>query len=383
MGVRIDALPATAIPTLAHEFPAMAGGLTVKLTLEQIRGLILAAGGTFNGDLTVKKIGPIVELWDTAGGANLKRARFVTTGNSTALEVLNDNGTLKATGLTISHTTGVITFAARPVFGTATPWDSINLPSAMQRGRLVGGKLENDPGDLTNDIIFNAAEWRNSTNTVTMIAAAAMSKRLDAAWVAGGGNGGRMSAAAIANGTYHCHAIGNAATGLTDFGFDVSATAPTLPTGYDVFRCLGSINRAAGVIVPFIQDGDKFTLKTPVNVVNTSAANANAILVSMTAAGVGAPFGRRVELDITLNGALAGNAFQMLVTDPATTDTAPSAFVATLRGAQSGAGANGIGDVSARVYCDTSAFVRFRTTAASVGYSVTLFGWIDRRGQDD
>jgi len=37
MGIRIDALPPTAIPALDYEFPAMKGGLTVKLTLDQIR----------------------------------------------------------------------------------------------------------------------------------------------------------------------------------------------------------------------------------------------------------------------------------------------------------------------------------------------------------
>lgn len=154
MGIRIDALPATALPSLAHEFPAMLGGLTVKLTLEQIRGLIMAAGGTIGGDISVKKIGPVVELWDTAGGANLKRARFITTGNTTVLQVLNDDGTLKATGFTISHTTGVVTFGARPVFGAATPWDDANLPAT------AAGKAVLNAGDAAAQRVLLETPWR-------------------------------------------------------------------------------------------------------------------------------------------------------------------------------------------------------------------------------
>ena len=42
MGIRIDALDATATPTRDHELPAMDGGVTVKLSVAQIIGLIEA-----------------------------------------------------------------------------------------------------------------------------------------------------------------------------------------------------------------------------------------------------------------------------------------------------------------------------------------------------
>jgi hypothetical protein len=41
-------------------------------------------------------------------------------------------------------------------------------------------------------------------------------------------------------------------------GFDVSATSPTLPTGYDYKRRIGSIVRLAGAIKAFWQNGDVF-----------------------------------------------------------------------------------------------------------------------------
>lgn len=41
-GIRIDQLPSTVNPSLAHEFTAMKDGLTVKLSLDQLRALIAA-----------------------------------------------------------------------------------------------------------------------------------------------------------------------------------------------------------------------------------------------------------------------------------------------------------------------------------------------------
>src|SRR4030095_1978830 len=101
---------------------------------------------------------------------------------------------------------------------------------------LSGIGLANSVGDPVNDIDFSTGVCRDSTNVVTLVADTAMTKQLDAAWVAGTGQGGRMSAAALSNTTYYCFAILSDTDGSVDFGFDISATAPTLPTGYTYFR---------------------------------------------------------------------------------------------------------------------------------------------------
>ncbi|UXS01091.1 hypothetical protein [Agrobacterium tumefaciens] len=91
---------------------------------------------------------------------------------------------------------------------------------------------------------------------------AAFSKRLDAVWAAGAGNGGRLSAAAIAaSTTYHLHALRKDSDGSFDWGFDVSATAPTVPVGYSWVGRFWSVytNSAANGIVAYTQ-ADNFCI---------------------------------------------------------------------------------------------------------------------------
>lgn len=155
----------------------------------------------------------------------------------------------------------------------------------LPRGHLFGLTLSNNAGDATNDIDFAAGSARNSTDFQNLVLASAMTKQLDVAWAAGSAAGGRMSAAAIADTTYHCFIIGKP-DGTTDVGFDVSATAPTLPTGYTTFRRLGSIMRISGAIKAFTQLGDRFTWAISVLDLSVAVARAMAVLAVTIPLGV-------------------------------------------------------------------------------------------------
>lgn len=130
------------------------------------------------------------------------------------------------------------------------------------RGQIYGLTLSNNVTDATNDIDIAAGAAVDTTGAVSMLLASAYTKRLDAAWAVGTGNGGRMSAAAIADTTYHVFLIRRTDTGVVDVGFDTSPTAPTLPTNYTQFRRIGSIMRESGAIVGFRQFGEKFIRNT-------------------------------------------------------------------------------------------------------------------------
>src|SRR3990167_5278425 len=137
-----------------------------------------------------------------------------------------------------------------------------NRPAASVAGRVYyatdTGILYADTGSAWTQIALGplAADLAETLTT-------AITKQLDAAWAVGTNQGGRMSAAAIANTTYHVPLIKRVDTGVVDVGLDVSATAPTLPTNYTKFRRIGSILREAGAIVAFSQIGDEFLHLSP------------------------------------------------------------------------------------------------------------------------
>lgn len=125
-----------------------------------------------------------------------------------------------------------------------------------------GMQLAPTPSFTTTRVTIAAGFTRDSTNTARIVFGAPLIKRLDQAWAAGGGNGGRDTGS-LANGqTWHVFAILKPTTGDIDALFSQSATAPTLPAGFTKFRRLGSIllDPAATTIRPFKQAGDEFYL---------------------------------------------------------------------------------------------------------------------------
>lgn len=122
---------------------------------------------------------------------------------------------------------------------------------------LTGLTLSNNGTDIANDIDIAAGFAADSTNVTIMQLSAALTKRLDAAWVVGNGNGG-LDTGSVGDNTYHVFLIQRLDTGVVDVLFSLSATAPTMPPNYTLFRRIGSIVRQDSAIVPFWQDGDIF-----------------------------------------------------------------------------------------------------------------------------
>lgn len=105
------------------------------------------------------------------------------------------------------------------------------LPKDYRSGVL----LANNAGDTSHDIDFAIGKWRSSDDTTNLVLSALMTKRIDANWVAGTGNGGFPSGLSLTQDTwYHCFLIGKE-DGTTDAGFDSDVTAANLladATGY-------------------------------------------------------------------------------------------------------------------------------------------------------
>lgn len=244
---------------------------------------------------------------------------------------------------------------------------------------LSGLTLSNDAGDTTNDIAIAAGSCVSDDGT-TLITLTAMTKRLDAAWAAGTGQGGRSSAAAITDTTYHIWAVSKPNGLAPDVLMDVSATAPTWPSGYTKKKCIGSIIRSGGAILAFSQKGSRFLLSTPLI---TGTANNPGISAVNRATGV--PLGAKFIALLTVMAYTGVNNFGFYVSSPEHAAPAPqvpatSSLTAPVT-VSATAGATVWVSGYAEVLTNVSAEVRTQISVSASGDRIGLItnGWIDLR----
>lgn len=299
--------------TTAQAIAALGSTQFVPVARTVTAGTGLTGGGALSGDITLDvDLGVTVQAWDAAldslaglslqggdilyatGSDTLARLPIGTVGQ--VLQISGSNptwaniaGTGDVIGPASSVTGNIPSFTnttGKVLSDSGIPATSIQSATA---GHLYGLTMSNAAGDPTNDITTAAGSAASSdTLPYEMVLGSAITKQLDAAWAVGNNAGGRMSAAAIANTTYHVFLIRRPDTGVVDVGFDVSATAPTMPANYTQFRRIGSIMRESGAIVTFRQVGDMF--KRGVFTANSSTTAYGPSLTYM-----GVPLGIQVQ----------------------------------------------------------------------------------------
>lgn len=246
---------------------------------------------------------------------------------------------------------------------------------------IRGYGYTNNATDPTNDINFGAGEARDSTGLYTIIQPSTLIKQLDAAWAAGTNQGGRMSAAAIANTTYFLFVIYNPSSGAVDAGFDVSSSAPTLPSGYTHFRRTGAILREGGVIVPFVTANIGIALRrvlrvTPISSYNTANPGTAQVLVTLHV-----PIGIGVQALVAahLVDATPAAATNMLIGAPGQADVAPSATVCDLGIEAAGATVPQRASSNVQRGTNSSGQIFFRLDASDADRTVRFVtnGWDD------
>jgi hypothetical protein len=283
--------------------------------------------------------------------------------------------------MVVKDSDGVTIYTRDPVYGLVddsfliTPATFRQTIQAPLRNHFAGLTLSNNASDATNDIDIAVGECADSTGTYLIKLTSSITKRLDAAFAVGTGNGG-LSTGSIANDAYHLHVIKRLDTGVVDVIFDVSATAPTLPTNYTIFRRLGAVIRAGATILPFTQFGDNFVLTTPVRDVNATVPGASA--VTRTLASV--PDGVRVRAWLTVATFDTGILESVYVSDLNATDQAPSQTAAPLHSNRSQV-ANDTGANPIAVMTNTSGQIRTRNSAGGANSTIIIVvnGWDDYR----
>jgi hypothetical protein len=251
--------------------------------------------------------------------------------------------------------------------------------AALPRGYIDGLTLANNATDLTNDIDIAAGVCRNTANTIDILLAATLTKQLDASWAVGTNAGGRDTGS-IADGTWHVWLIRNTTTSVIDALFSLSATAPTVPSGWAAVRRIGAVLRESSALVRFAQNGDAFWRNTPVSAINTTGIGTTS--VSETVAGL--PSGVKVDAILAVRVSNASNNAYYLFGDPdAGALPQPTAAISHLVAS----GSAGEWSTIVRVRTNASRQIERRMWATggsgvSNVWGIVVMGWADARGKD-
>lgn len=236
------------------------------------------------------------------------------------------------------------------------------------RGMIHGLTLSNNATDATNDIDIAAGVAWDNTNDVLLDLTSAYTKRLDASWTVGTNQGG-LDTGSKANSTwYHVWLIRRSDTGVVDVLFSTSVSSPTMPTNYNQKRRIGSIYvQSSGVIAPFEQVEDRFTLKPAISIVNTTAPPTTPTNLTILS-----PPGIQCRAIVTIAvSSGSGNKLYRVGTVTATYDI--DTYVI---------GTGSMNYVVVDVMTNTSSqIVHYANTASSITCYLNSNGWYDTRGR--
>lgn len=223
--------------------------------------------------------------------------------------------------------------------------------------------ISNNTTDANNDIDFSAGFCYDLT-TLKKITNLAITKQLDAVFAEGTNQGGLDTGTKAINTWYHCFAISKT-DGTSDFLFSLSATAPTMPSGYVNKRRIGSIRvDSDGNITGFVQTGSKFLWKSQIRSLNTNGTIAKTALILST------PTTLKTEaiISFSIDAQAAGASLLILFDKNLTTNK-------RIVGTNNGFGVNSF----CSIFTNTSSQIDYQTEGAPTSVIVDLLGYIDER----
>ena len=336
-GVRLSAVPRNgSVVVLDMSNPSSALELTQTTSTPGIGEFWVAEQGAQSDYGQVNLGFGFIEVHSSMSGV-LVEVHYQSVGSVLSNDVINDKISTEVASQLVA----------------STPYDP---------GLISGLLISNNVTDPTNDIDIAAGYARDATNTVNMILASAITKRLDAAWAVGTGNGG-LDTGAIANTTYHLWLIKRSDTGVVDVLFSASATSPTMPANYDYKAYIGAVIRVSGALLLFKMRGDRF-VEYMVPILDVNGATLGTSATNYT---ISIPSGVICEVDVHESFSTAVGFSGLYVFAPDLTDATASNSAAPLVSSGGGDNASTLsrkGNV-ARKYSDTSSRVRATAVAAS------------------
>lgn len=249
---------------------------------------------------------------------------------------------------------------------------NLGMPSVLP-GYLFGLTLSTAGSSTTFGIAAGTATDKTATDFMSLASAYT---KTTSAWAVGTGNGALDTGSIAASTWYHAHLIKRPDTGVVDVLVSLSATAPTLPTNYTLFRRIGSMKtNGSSQWTKFIQIGDHFIWDVPFTDVNSFALSTVSTLFPLSV-----PPGISVDADIETYFTTTSTAPVMLIQSP----LASTQVVNTPAGNFVSAPASSGGTATVlTITTDTTQNVRAVTQAAygSPLFFIVTTGWRESRGK--
>jgi hypothetical protein len=304
-----------------------------------------------------------VPIWDAATSSMKKVAISAVGTVGSVASIAGNTGSF-----TLSH-------------GLKNSGNDLQIDVASLQGYLFGLTLSTAGTSAIFSVAAGAAV--DSTAADFMKLTSSMTKTTGA-WTAGTGNGA-LDTGTIAPGTwYHVFAIKNATSGAVDILISASATSPAMPSGYTLFRRIGSMKTdASSHWIAFTQNGDEFWWASPNGGSSTPDISSGSTGTTSLAFGLASvPLGVVVQAIVSLYAfANVAGALNLYIRPLTATDLAPTGG-ATSPGMSIRDSTNGIGNSGTfRIWTNTSQALALRCSVDATVKGQTL-GWVDRRGRD-
>lgn len=242
-------------------------------------------------------------------------------------------------------------------------------------GHIFGLTLSNKFADANNDVDVSPGACCDQGGAQDIVLAAALTKRLDAAWAVGAGEGGLDTGSKAADTAYHVWLIRRSDNGVVDALFSTSATSPVLPANYDQRRRIGCIvTDGSGNILPFHQVGDQFRFKGnfPTPYFQTPmTGNATPTIATLSRV----PLGVKVEMEFQAHTNAGSGQGWCAVTDP---DLGTPAYPQSPWGELRADVSNGVGSRGMRCWTNASAQICV-WVQATCQLTMWIRGWRDLR----
>ena len=255
------------------------------------------------------------------------------------------------------------------------------IASGMPRGYLSGLTLSNNSSDSDHDIDIAVGEARDTADGVDLSISSTFTKKIDATWASGSGNGGMANSVSLSADTwYHVYLVELDAGG-TDAGFDTATNAANLVATSGVasaYRRIGSVlTDGSSNILGFTQFEDEFIFDAQITNVNGTALGTSRVLQT-----VSTPLGFETRAILGLIGRVINSnaAVNITLTHPNVTDATP-AEGNTNNSGENSSDLNGTWASGTHIVrTDTSSQVAFRQSFNSTVY-INTNGYYDPRGR--